>query len=194
MPPRKNYNGKANDKGLTASYFIKRNNLVKHAVAPDGSCWISVILATLGMYKTKVKRGGGLNIKATPDEQILANDIRQHLVPKFGAAIADSPVYVNGELEKLGAYGGDEHWQVLAPLFNLFVILWDPREYGIHMNTQRHKFICVFPDGKLKLKDALEIQNAIKANKMTDDPATVVHAAWSNTIPDHFDVYLIRKA
>lgn len=194
MPHRKNSNGKATGKGLTASYFIKRNNLVKHAVAPDGSCWISVILATLGMYKTKVKRGGGLNIKATPDEQILANDIRQHLVPKFGADIADSPVYVNGELEKLGAYGGDEHWQVLAPLFNLFVILWDPREYGIHMNTHHHKFICVFPDGKLKLKDALEIQNAINANKMTDDPATVVHAAWSNTIPDHFDVYLLRKA
>ena len=183
MPPHKH-------KKLKASDLIRNNKLVKHSVAPDGSCWISVILAALGSYKTKVKRGNGSNIKATSDEQILANDIRQHLIPTFGKKIARSPIYVNGDLKKLGAYGGTDHWQVLAPLFDLFIVLWEP----LHMKTPHYKFVCVFPDGKIKLQNAFDIQNAIDANKKANFTATIVHAACSNTIDSHYDVYLERKS
>lgn len=164
----------SNDNILSAKDFFRKHNLKKHHVPPDGSCFLYIILATLGVTNKHLKRV----LQATEVERCMADDLRQRLIPQFGRAIAQAPVYDGNKCIKLGKYGGDAHWQVLAPMLNISFVLWDRC-----LDAHDTKHIIINSDGRLRHKTAQEIDDVL------NEEEHVVHAVWSTTIDDHFDHY-----
>lgn len=161
---------------MCAKEFFRKHDLKKHHVAPDGSCFLYIILATLGHTKKRLKRGG--SVQATELERAMADDYRQRLIPEFGPDIGRAPVYENNKCVKLGKYGGDAHWQYLAHILSIRFVLWN------NLSSHSTKHIFIETDGRLKHKTAHEIDNILSGSNIP-----VVHAVWSTTINDHFDHY-----
>jgi len=170
---------------VTANAVLRIFDKKKMAVRDDGRCWIYVVMVAMGKYVAKPKRGCRV-CDPSPEESVIANEMCNAISHEF-PEITKEPDYA-GERSKddfFGAYGGTEQWQVLAPLYNLLIILWDPRSNGL-MNDSSATFFCVYPNGRMFKKTADEI---LKAVLDVGGNTTVVHAAWSNTIEAHFDVY-----
>ena len=155
-------------------------------VRDDGRCWIYVLMASMGKYAAKPKRGCSVS-NPTPEESVIANEMCNAISHEF-PEITKEPDYAGERPQDdfFGAYGGTEQWQVLAPLYNLMIILWDPRSPE-DMNDPSATFFCVRPNGRMFKNTPKEILDAVLD---LDNDTTVVHAAWSNTISAHFDVYL----
>lgn len=172
--------------GMTANDVLKTLNLKKMAVRDDGRCWIYVVMAALGQYNVKPKRGRVAD--PTDRELIVAQTLCESISHEF-PSVVKAPDY-EGRRNKndfFGTYGGPEQWQVLAPMLNMIVILWDPRDTAA-MNDSKKLFYYIATNGRLFWKTPHEIFDLISN---VTDYTTIVHAAWSNTIDAHFDVYML---
>ena len=174
--------------GIVANDVLRKFNLKKHCVRDDGRCWIYVIMAKLNMYKAIPKRGLACAGNPTAEEQFTAQSFCELIKDQF-PDIVKAPDYAGKRDvdDFFGTYGGTEQWQTLCDILNLTIILWDPRETS-NMQNSNHKFVTIQRVGS---KGILKFKNAAEIMALCDSSdGCVVHVAWSNTIDEHFDVYL----
>lgn len=182
--------GKAN--GVTGATILK--GMKKHCVRDDGYCWLYVVMSILGLYKPTVKRG---RINA-PDPDMSERLGSRALCAALQATdsilfhnITKAPDYegLRDPSDFLGTYGGITEWQALVEMLPIAVILWDPRNAKNMNDPDRQFYIVQNIEGKgiAKKLNPGEIQADILK---LPSGVGVVHAAWSNTINGHFDVYM----
>lgn len=160
-------------------------------VRDDGRCWLYVIMARLGMYNAKPKRGLSRPDDPSVDERAIAQHICESISLEF-PDIVKEPDYdgQRPEHDFMGTYGGLEHWQALTEKLSIAVVLWDPRGDGKIMKNPKEKFWMIENingKGILRQKSAEDINLTIA--RLPQD-VSVVHAAWSNTIEAHFDLFM----
>lgn len=178
---------------ITAMMVIREHGLTKWSVRDDGRCWLYAIMSQLGTYKPTPKRGNGRAKDPTDTELVSAQLICEKLVDDYNAEkiLLKGPDYAGERDIKdfMATYGGPTEWQLIVQMFDLIVILWDPRRPK-DMNDPDKKFYIIFRENdKGVIRDMIPRQ--IK-EKIDTSPATTkaVHVAWSNTIDAHFDLYM----
>ena len=179
------------DKTITGNDFIARNKLKKYAVRDDGRCWLYVIMTRLGMYNAKPKRGLCRADDPSADERAIAQNICESISSEF-PDIVKEPDYDGHRPQNdfMGTYGGLEQWQALTERLPIAVVLWDCRDKGKLMKDPKEKFWMIENingKGILRHKTAEEID--LRVSTLPHD-VSIVHAAWSNTIDAHFDLFM----
>ena len=181
---------KAKKHGATATDVLRQLKMKKHLVRDDGRCWIYVIMATLKLYNTRLKRGKAICPDPLPTELVTAQNLCMSISDEF-PNVEKGPDYENKREsgDFFGEYGGLSEWQALCEkIDNLSFVLWDPRSTK-KMDDPDATFDTITRiqgKGVLKRRTPRQILDWLT----TLQQASVVHAAWSNTIESHFDVYL----
>ena len=181
--------------------------LTRKRVRDDGSCWVYVVLAGVGLCDHAItsaayaRRNQNMLPDPSPRDRAVDGKVRELLFSKhreafgFDEAVLRTPNYALFEAETepteaevkakfFGSYGGmRREFPALAVEFRVEIALWDENAQD-RLKDPESLWQLACADGQVLQLTAAQIM---------ERTSTKIHVAWSDQIPDHFECYVDAK-